>query len=426
MDAARGPAPARSRRFAFWRWATFTTLLGGYVGYYLCRANLDAALPLIEADLGFTKVELGTIATISVWAYAAGKFTHGVTTSLIGGRAMFLVGMAGAALLCAVFGLQSGLVGMTVVWCVNRFVQAGGWIGMVQLVAQWFRHDRGGAVMAVLSVSFLVGDVAARALSGALVEAGLSWRAVFFVPAAIVGAMVVVALFTTRSGPESIGEAPVVQAGESPDKTSLDRVLVRRLFSQRAFWMFTVLSITLTGLRLAFLTWTASYFTDLGGAGSEGVSILKSAIFPATAIAGTLFAGFYSDIASQGRRGPVSVVLLAVAAVAMILMATPLGQTPTMAFVLVGICGFAVIGPYSLIAGAAAIDFGGREAAGAASAFLDGVGYLFGAVLGGVGMAALAQELGWTGAFAVLAGVAAASLVPALLITVWQRGGAEA
>jgi OPA family glycerol-3-phosphate transporter-like MFS transporter len=92
---------------------------------------------------------------------------------------------------------------------------------------------------------------------------------------------------------------------------------------------------------------------------------------------------------------------------------------------LVTLLGFVMIGPYSYLAGAVSLDFGGKRGGATACGIIDGVGYL-GGVLAGDGMARLSVACGWAGAFAVLAGVAWLSCAVAALFWVSQRGQARA
>ena len=78
-----------------------------------------------------------------------------------------------------------------------------------------------------------------------------------------------------------------------------------------------------------------------------------------------------------------------------------------------------MLGPYSYLAGAMSLDFGGKEGSATASGLIDGVGYLAG-VLSGNGMAHIAVTYGWQTMFFVLAGVAASSSVVAGL-ALWQQ-----
>jgi sugar phosphate permease len=78
-----------------------------------------------------------------------------------------------------------------------------------------------------------------------------------------------------------------------------------------------------------------------------------------------------------------------------------------------------LIGPYSYLAGAISLDFGGKRGSATASGLIDGVGYL-GGVLAGNTVAGISVVWGWTGAFAALAAVAVFSSVVAALY-LWEE-----
>src|SRR5262249_61780914 len=65
---------------------------------------------------------------------------------------------------------------------------------------------------------------------------------------------------------------------------------------------------------------------------------------------------------------------------------------------MIGVAGFCLLGPYSFLPGAFALDFGGKQAAAAASGMVDGTGYL-GGVAAGTLMAWLSGRFGWGGMF---------------------------
>jgi OPA family glycerol-3-phosphate transporter-like MFS transporter len=88
--------------------------------------------------------------------------------------------------------------------------------------------------------------------------------------------------------------------------------------------------------------------------------------------------------------------------------------------VLVGLIGFLVIGPYAYLAGAIALDFGGKHGSATASGIIDGVGYL-GGMLAGDTVSRVSLSFGWTGAFLALAGVALLSSGAAAMLFMGQR-----
>ena len=78
----------------------------------------------------------------------------------------------------------------------------------------------------------------------------------------------------------------------------------------------------------------------------------------------------------------------------------------------VAVIGLGLLGPYSYLGGAFALDFGGKQASAASSGIIDGIGYL-GGVLAGDSVARLAMTFGWRGVFATLAAVSAAAALSA-------------
>jgi sugar phosphate permease len=85
--------------------------------------------------------------------------------------------------------------------------------------------------------------------------------------------------------------------------------------------------------------------------------------------------------------------------------------------VMIGVVAFCLLGPYSFLPGAFALDFGGKQAAAAASGMVDGTGYLGGAAAGYV-MGLLSQRLGWATMFLVLATVSALAALGACYLYV--------
>jgi sugar phosphate permease len=89
--------------------------------------------------------------------------------------------------------------------------------------------------------------------------------------------------------------------------------------------------------------------------------------------------------------------------------AVPHSLFPILVIALVEFC---LLGPYSYLGGAFALDFGGKQASAASSGIIDGIGYL-GGVLAGDSVARLAVAYGWRGVFVALAAVSAAAAVSA-------------
>jgi OPA family glycerol-3-phosphate transporter-like MFS transporter len=425
------------RRAVRWRRITLITLFVGYMGYYLCRSNLAVAKPLMldEAGLGLTKESLGTIDSIGVLAYAVGKVVNGVLADRLGGRALFLGGMGVAAVCSVAFGRVSGLGALAAIWAVNRFAQAGGWPALVAITGRWFPKRSHATVLGVLSMSYLLGDAIARFYLGAFLRAGVSWRGLFEIAAATLAMITLVAVVTLRSGPRSVGleeESEATTSSEDVGTSARDieqtgeRVSLREqigpLLASGPFWLICAVNVGLTLIRETFNLWTPTFLREAAGI-DPARAAWGSLFFPLVGALSAVTAGWLSDRVG-GRRGRVMVPSLVLLIVSLVLLGVvPVQGRPAVAVALTGLVAFFLIGPYSYLAGVSALDLGGRRAAATASGLIDTAGYL-GAILSGLGVAALAGRYGWPAAFLVLAGIAAVTTVLAAIMTRRaERGG---
>ncbi|MBO0861063.1 MAG: MFS transporter [Chloracidobacterium sp.] len=420
-----------------WQALTVALLVFGYSGYYLCRSNFSVAAPLIIADLTASgwnandaKIRLGALASIGVFAYAVGKFLSGGLTDLLGGRRAFLLGSVGAISCTALFALGGGFPVFTLAWALNRLLQSTGWPGAVKLTSRWFSYSSYGAAMGIISLSYLFGDAASRSFMGWLIARGAGWREVFF---AAVGVMLIIFLanlLLLKESPREIGETEplanplnLIAGFDGLAKTALKSTLMAFLRSP-AFWIVCFLSLGTTLLRETFNTWTPTYFTEVVRL-SKAEAASKSALFPFFGGVSVLLAGFISD--KLGRNGRASIILigLLLSSVGLWLLGHGrFGGSSTPPILLVSSVAFTLIGPYSYLAGAISLDFGGKQGSATASGIIDGVGYL-GGVLAGETVARVSVSFGWQGAFTALAGVALLSSLAAALFLIEQLRSAR-
>src|SRR5580693_4588329 len=122
--AGSGDQATRLKR---WQSLTVGLMVVGYAGYYLCRSNLSATMPLIAEDMvsrgmdpGEVKDRLGWAVSLGTIGYALGKFAAGSLTDLLGGRRNYLIGMAGAVVCTVLITLGGSLPVFTLTWFTNR------------------------------------------------------------------------------------------------------------------------------------------------------------------------------------------------------------------------------------------------------------------------------------------------------------------
>ena len=428
------PKPWIPLRF-FWQSLTVALLVVGYAGYYLCRSNLSVTLPMVQAELAsrgmdpaIARLRLGSIASIGVLAYALSKFVSGSAADFLGGRRNFLIGMAGAVLFTLGFAASGGSIPvMGLMWIGNRAIQAMGWAGMVKIASRWFSGKAYGTVMAVISLSYLFGDAAARQFMAILIAHGFGWREVFYIAGGTLASIWILTFFLLKETPSDIGESePEInphnlygQAGEKPVPAGLIELLRPMLLSS-SFRLACLLSLGFTLVRETFNLWTPSYFTQaLGLTAADAAS--KSALFPFFGGVSVLAVGILSDRLGGASRALIMFAGLIGSAAALMWLAVGDFTTSTgVPVVLVALIAFLLIGPYSFLGGAVAMDFGGRQGSGTASGVIDGVGYL-GGVLAGDSVARLSASFGWSGAFIALSVVCFLSSIAALRYTLRVR-----
>ncbi|HXG90373.1 MAG TPA: MFS transporter [Vicinamibacterales bacterium] len=403
----------------------------GYAGYYLCRSNLSVAAPLIAADAGLagiTNASIGAIASAGVLAYAIGKPITGVAGDMFGGRPMFLLGMWGTVVATIAFGLGAWGWALTAAWVVNRFIQSAGWGALTKLVAQWFAPQRHGRIIAVLSLSYLFGDAAARVALGALLDAGRGWRAVFFAAAGIMAVMAVAVGVILRERPRDRGlpepeSSPLTVYGSDGRDAEPAGIasLIRPLLSSTIFWLVCLLSCALTLVREAFNIWIPTYLTVAYGM-APGEAARWSALFPLMGGVSVLAVGVVTDRLGPGRRMVVAAPLLLLAGLLAWSAASDLVMSDErLGLVAVGGIALLLIGPYSLLAGAIALELGGKRGAATAAGLIDTAGYT-GALLSGIAVGAVADAWGWGASLRLLGAVTvAASVVAAMLAWAERR-----
>jgi len=403
----------------FWSSLTVALLVVGYAGFYLCRSDLSVARPLISKEFAaFDKAAIGAITSAGTLFYALGKFIFGSTADAIGGRCMFLFGMGGAVVFTLLFGWIGAPI-FLVAWIGNRFVQAAGWGGIVKVASRWFAFRDYGRVMGVVSLSFLFGDFASRLFLGELIKHGWGWREVFFVSGAVLAAIFLPTFLLLRDAPAERGlpEPEATPLKLTDDKMSVGDGL-KALLTNSTFWTVCVLSFGFTMMRETFNEWTPTYLHEWGKL-AEGDAATKSSLFPLFGGLSVLLVGWLRDRMGTVGQAKIIAVGLVCGTVGLVALRNVPSGDAGLATALVATVAFMLIGPYSLLAGAISLDFGGKASSASAAGWIDGIGYV-GGILSGYSVAKVAKDAGWSSAFGLLAAVAGGTALVAFLY-IWRE-----
>lgn len=393
-----------------WRLSTTIVMIVGYIGYYLCRGNISAALPILSDTFKYTNTELGIILSISELVYALGKLVNGPLADKIGGRKIFLLGMFGAILFNVIFTQFNSILAFTIIWSMCRFFLSMGWGGVIKIIGSWYEPEKNGSAMGVVSINFQLGGGIAFIYCSAIISMGFGWKELFLIPAATLGVIALISSFAFKESPQSV--VAKVKFGSSTSKKmqsedikykSTSKEILVSLFENPLFRWLLIFSFFTTIMRSMFTFWSAKFFADLGLANTT--AIFNAAIFPFLGIVGTVFLGWYTDKYSKdGNRMPTMCVMLfgLLISVLCIAILAPSGvKYQDYIVFLTGACGFFLLGPYSMISGCLTLDIVGHKKAGTCTGMLDGAGYIGGA-LSAWGAGVLSDKLGWSEVFYIL------------------------
>ena len=416
--------------------ATVLLLFGGYAACYFCRADLSVSTPYIVDELrakGIAHqdavISIGQMTSLGVLAYALGKLFLTGLGDFWGGRRNFLIGLAGATVFTGLFSFGTALPLFTFAWFGNRLTQSIAWAGLIKVTSKWFDYTSHGAIAGILSISYLVGDGLARHWMGGILGQGYAWRVVFYFAAAVAGALLIGNLLFLRESRTDAGYPPAKPHpsnlfGGAESQPASVRALLGPLLRDRAFLIVCVLSFGATIVRETFNIWTPMYLHEHSGY-SESAAAGMSAVFPGVGVISVLLSGWLSDRIGENGRSTVMFFGFLAAAVALLALTLlpPTTSGSLRAVVIIGAIAFCVLGPYSYLGGAFALDFGGKQAGAVSSGLIDGIGYL-GGILAGDTVARISVGFGWRGVFVALAVVCALAAAGSAYLFHWNTSSA--
>lgn len=395
-------------------WHKLTVLLlgGGYAGFYLCRSVYSVLLPSLHAELTMhglapsaATLLLGSIASAGMLAYAFGKPISGILADTLGGKRIFLGGMAGSALFTALLAAAgSSIPFFAAAWVPNRLFQSGGWPGIVKVSSRWFSPRSHGMVISLISMGFLVGDTLSRYIASLMLQAGLNWRMILLAFSGTLSFLLIGNVLLLRETPRERALSHPQNAPDTltrPHRPSSVAALLLPLCRESRFWIICGLSLGGTLLREAVSLWTPTYFVEVVGlSGAQAAG--RSALAPFLGCLSVLLAGLLSDhFGARGRALTLMLGFLCATACFLALARLPARPSPWLPITLVTLVGAVIIGPYSYLAGTIALDVGGQQRAATAAGIIDGIGYLAGVLAGGA-LASIAVHFGWGAAFTLL------------------------
>ncbi len=395
------PPGFRARRGLNWG---FLGLL--YTSFYMCRYNLSLANKSMSQEYGFTRAEMGSIITTALFAYACGQIINGLLTDRLGGKRAMLIGAGGTIVMNILFGAASftGMLGLFIaIRGIDGYLQAFGAPGMVKINTAWFAHHERGRFSGIFGFMINLGRFGIFTLGPALLSGftvlglltipPLHWRWLFWAPSFICVVAAVGMALSVKETPEEAGYCEVIpddSAAVGGDVHAQFAQVVRTIAGNPVVWI-TACAYACTGaVRQAVDQWFPRYMQELYHVDLSSTSFKFLAfLIPFVASAGSLTAGYVSDIFFGARRAPVAGVLYFMET-SIILLAAQF-HSSTAAIVFLVLISFTANSTHSILGSAAPMDLGGRKMAGFALGLIDSFQY-FGGSLAGLFLGALLDK----------------------------------
>src|SRR5256886_11697754 len=383
-----------SRRFINWFPLGMT-----YAFLYMGRYNLTVAKNALGSLM--SNEDFGLIFAAGTITYAFSFLINGPLVDKIGGKKGILIAALGAAAANVVLGVITWLVLtnrirvrllpiFSVTYALNMYFQSYGAVSIIKVKAHWFHvRERGvfGAIFgtlisfgvyfafdwgqAIIDITKLNAPMPTSAVERLLhvifVPPGLTMDAtwaVSFVPAAILAVWALLDIWLIRDTPEHAGfphlDTHDASSGHMHEEYSAFDLL-KMVFLNPLIVLFAFVELTAGVLRNGIMQWYTIFGHDVKQPGAEVILANWGLLLCVFGIVGGFAGGLISGKFFQSRRGPPEgtlgvLVFMMTALIAMNLFSWPF---------VVGVAALLIVaagtGGHSLMFGAAAREFGGRQ-----------------------------------------------------------------
>ncbi|MDD9951108.1 MAG: MFS transporter [Zetaproteobacteria bacterium] len=389
-------AQQTARSHSYWRLRIFSGMYIGYVTYYLTRKSFTFAMPSMIAELGYSKADLGILASGLYLSYGASKLVSGIMSDKFSSRIIMSLGLILTGLANVLFGMASEIMTLTALWSLNGFFQGFGFAPIAKQLTYWFPSAQRGRWWTIISSANNVGGALAPILVSTILVFG-SWRiAMTSIGYLAIGMGILVAL-TIRDSPETLGLSSVKEkkfkanSEESTKAPSLKEAIFNRPILLLAIAYFCVYVV-----RSGLNDWVALYLHQSKGL-PFSFATRSVGWFEFGGFIGSIMSGWVSDHYFGGKRIPLMIGATTILFFTISWFTYTDVDDPWTLAALVGICGTGIFVPQALI-GLASAEYVDKRVAGTAYGFTGGVSYM-GAAASGYPLGYVIDTWGWDGFF---------------------------
>lgn len=424
--------------YRYWRIRIFYSMYIGYVFYYFTRKSFTFITPFLSQDLGFTKSDIGILASTLSVAYGISKFTSGIICDRSNPRYFMAIGLILTGIFNLLFGLFSSVLMLGICWGLNGWFQAWGWQACTKQLTHWFSQKERGTWWSAATTSHTVGGFVIAYLA-AYCATWFGWRWAMFVPGIMCIGVGLWLLNRLRDVPQSLGLPTIEKFHNMPNnsnashanhtssrKTSgsekqedsqllpVKKILLEQILNNKYIWVLAIAYFFVYMVRTAVNDWGPLYLSE-----TKGLQPLTAAAcvswFEVGGFFGILIAGYGSDRWFKGNRVPIMVLC----GIGLVFAITGFWYIKPGDFIIpslvTALIGFLVFGPQMLV-GLAAAEFVDKKAASTSNGFAGCFAYL-GSAVAGYPLGRITEVYGWWGFMVSL--IISSALISLILFPIW-------
>ncbi len=262
----------KSNFLIFLCWAAYTAA-------YVARLDYNASMVEILSQMGTTKEAAGTVSSFFFFAYGAGQLINGLLSKKYNTRYSVTLALAASCIINLAMTFCQGIDTMKYLWFFNGVFQSVLWSSLIKTLSDNLADSKLSKAVMVMSTTVASGTFAAYGLAALFSYLSLSWTTIFYVAAALVGAVAVLWF---------IGMSTV--KNEKHKKEATEEKAERKLSFTPAF-IITVAVILISAISNGFIkdgitTWVPSILKEEFGVPSS-LSIIVTLLLPVLSIFGT-------------------------------------------------------------------------------------------------------------------------------------------
>jgi sugar phosphate permease len=363
-----------------WQYKIFSATWLAYVGYYFARKAYFVVKSDMADTMGLDAIHLAHLGTAYLICYMIGQYSSAYFGRRLGPKYLLISGM-GISLICnIVFGSSNSYWTIMLFLSLNGLAQGTGWPGCIGSLAHWFKRKQRGTILGIWSTCYQLGSVLATSFA-AYMLGQYGWRWSFYGASMVMLIIWVAVLYLHPNRPEDVGLKPLFDEDDEVFTKTSEKTDKKADENGLGWNREVVITVVTMGLiyfgikflRYALWSWVPFLLNKNFNLAGDDAGYL-STVFDILGFAGVIFAGFVSDRMFKGKRSLLSFVMLFMMTLSFILMYT-LGSASLMYFTIsLGMAGFMLYGPDSLISGVGAIDIGTKKGALVAAGIINGTG----------------------------------------------------